>query len=298
MTEEGSSSVTVEWEHRTAGGIEYGGPSPKGVPPGMLASLPRALRTIWTSRRLIWLLATHDYKANFRAQSLGMFWAILNPLITMLTLTMAFMYILRIPIPNFPIFYLSGAVAWNFFIQTLLGSSGAFQSRANLIRRTNFPRYLIPLISLTTQFIAFTVEFGLLYALYFAFPDAYRFGPELLFLPVLLALLILLGTGTGLLAASLNVRFRDVSYVVSAIATLGFWVTPIIYETTMAPDWIVPWFNLNPLAGIVEGMRSIIMHGRIPDLGSLLPAVIASVLFLVLGAAAYRRENLQMADYL
>jgi ABC-type polysaccharide/polyol phosphate export permease len=287
-----------EWVHRTAKGTEYGTASPTGRLPGTIASLSRAFATAWETRRVVWILAVHDYKASFRAQSLGMLWSIFNPLIMLVTLTVAFTMILRIDIPYFPVFYFSGMIFWQFFISSLTGSSTSFVSRGQLVMMTNFPRFLVPVIPLLTKFFDFVVELFLLFGLYLLFPTAFQFGLALLFVPVILLLLVLFTHACALLAASLQVRFRDVQYLVGALGTVGFWTTPILYSTSMAPPWIIPYLRLNPLAGIVEGSRSCIMDGRVPELITLLPAAVGTVLMYALAARVHRRENLTLTDYL
>jgi ABC-type polysaccharide/polyol phosphate export permease len=293
-----SRENSLEWEHRTSRGIEYGAEVPTGRPVASIEAFRRALRQAWQTRRIVWLLAVNDYKSGFRAQSLGMFWAIANPLVMMVTLTVAFTQILRINIPSFPIFYLSGALFWHYFTGTLSSSSQAFLSRSSLVLRTTFPRFMVPAISLVRELFTFGIEFALLFGLYFVFPEGFRFTLALLFLPVIFAILFVFCLGAGLLVASLQVRYRDVQYVVQAITIVGFWTTPILYGTAMAPPWIAPWLRLNPLAGIVEGARSCVLEGRVPELITLVPSVFGAVVLLLLAAHVYRRENLTMADYL
>jgi ABC-type polysaccharide/polyol phosphate export permease len=293
-----ASAGPAVWEHRTAKGVEYGGEVPRGVPPSGLENLFRAVSVAWRTRHLLWLTAINDYKASFRAQSLGMFWSVVNPLVMMLTITVAFTKILKINIPNFPIFYLTGAIFWQFFTSTLSGCTNAFIGKAALVRGTSFPRFMIPAIPIVIATINLVIEFVLLLLLYPIFPSAFAFGPGLLFIPVIFVLLLTLCIGTGLLTASLQVRFRDVTYVVSAVTTIGFWVTPILYSSTMAPTWVIPWLRLNPLAGVVEGVRTCVMDGRLPTLQMMLPTVVGAVVFFLLGAYAYQRENPRIADHL
>jgi ABC-type polysaccharide/polyol phosphate export permease len=227
-----------------------------------------------------------------------MFWSVAQPLVMMTTVAIAFVYILRIPIPNFTIFYLSAAVLWNFLTASVMAGTGALHSRVGLVKRTNFPLPLMPTASVLSQIIGLGMETLLLLAFYFVFPDGYRFSAAWLFLPVLALITMVLATGVSFVTAPLSARYRDVDYIVQSAFTLGFWLSPILYSTSMAPPWLARLLRLNPAAGILEGAREIVMQGRMPDLVSLVPALVAATVFFIFGAAYMRKANLTAADYL
>jgi lipopolysaccharide transport system permease protein len=156
----------------------------------------------------------------------------------------------------------------------------------------------MPVATVLSQVIGLGIETLLLLAVYFVYPDGYTFSAAWLFLPVLALITLLLAAGVTFVTAPLSVRYRDVDYIVQSVFTFGFWLSPILYSTSMAPPWLARLLRLNPAAGILEGAREIVMQGRVPDPVSLVPAIVAAVLFFVFGAAYMRKANLTAADYL
>lgn len=287
-----------EWEHRSARGVAYGGEAPSRKGSGALTSLVSALKLTWRMRETLWVIVVNDFKARYRAQSFGMFWAFAYPLVTMATITIAFTYVLKIPIPNYAIFYLTAAVFWHFFSSTVSAATTSLMSGASMIKRTTFPRFLIVIAPVLSHLISLGLEGILLFALYFVFPDAYQFSITLVALPLLVLLIFLQVAGIGLMTSGLNVHFRDVQYIVNSMMVVGFWVSPLLYSSSMAPPGLAPLLHINPLTGVMDGARDIVMYGRWPDPAYLIPSAIWAVVLFLAGCAVFRRLNLTTADYI
>src|SRR6185503_8068612 len=160
-----------------------------------------------------------------------------------------------------------------------------------------FPRFLVPIATILSNGINFAMETILIVLFYFVFPSAYHFNWTLVFLPVLVAIELLMLVGIGLALSVLNVRYRDVFYITTSALTIGFWATPILYTIEMAPPWLRSVLRLNPLSGVIDGARAVLMRGEIPDLTTLaFGAGVAVVLFVVV-CAIFRRHNLRLADW-
>ncbi len=246
---------------------------------------------------MLWLLSVKDFKSRYRAQALGMFWSFAYPLVMMVTVTLAFEYILKIPIPHFPVFYLIAAVFWQFFTNATLATTGSMMENAALVKRTTFPRFLIPISAVLSHLINLAMEFVLVFGFYLAFPGAYTFSVKLIALPALVLLVVFICIGVGLMTSCLNVRYRDVFYIVTSVITMGFWVSPILYSTSMAPPWLAAILRLNPLAGVMEGARDVIMLGQWPNPAYLVPGLVAAVVLFLMGCFIFNRQNLKLADY-
>jgi ABC-type polysaccharide/polyol phosphate export permease len=290
--------IAGPWVHRSALGVELGGETPTGKPGAAIPAFLAALSVGWRLRETLWVLVLQDFKGRYRAQSLGLFWALAQPLVLMLSTTMAFKYVLRIQIDFFPVFYLIGAIFWQFFANTLTATTGAILNNGGLIKRTNFPRFLFPVSTVLSNFIPFVMEILLVFFFFFLFPGAYQFGPALLALPVLALLLIVMLVGVGFITSVLNVKYRDLYYLVTSFVTVAFWGTPVLYSTAMAPDWLRPFLRLNPVGGVIEGARDIIMHGQWPGAEYLVPAAASALVVFVVGCVVFGRQNLEIADYL
>lgn len=285
------------WVHRTAHGLEIGTETPSGTSQGALSGLISAFGTTWRLRKTLWVLVLKDFKSRYRAQALGLVWSFAYPLVMMATISVAFIYILRISIPNFTIFYLIAAVFWQWFANATLAATGTFVDNASLVKKTTFPRYLLPVAAVLANGINFLLEWLLVFAFFFVFPDAYRFNYTLVALVPLSALQLFLLIGVALITSGLNVRYRDVYYIVTSVITVGFWISPILYATDMAPPTLRLILRLNPLAGIMEGARDVVMHGRWPNPATLLPALLMATVVFLVGCVVFRRQNLRLSDH-
>lgn len=292
-----SRVLAAEWVHRTAHGVELGIEVPTGKVSGSIDAFVGAVRLGWSLRQTLWVLVVKDFKSRYRAQALGLFWSLAHPLVMMVTMTLAFQLVLKVNIPHFPVFYLIGAIIWQFFTNVLLATTGSMTENAALVKRTTFPRFLFPIATTLSHLIHFGMEMGLVFAFFFVFPSSYHFNATLLALPLIVALLIVILIGAGFMTSTLHVKYRDLYYMVTSLITVGFWCTPVLYSTAMAPAWIRPILRLNPVGGAIEGARDVIMNGQWPKAEYLVPAAVIGFVLFFAGCAVFRRQDLEMADY-
>ena len=288
----------ADWVHITPRGTEFGGDDPSGSVRGPLASLIVACATAYRLRATLWILVQKEFKSRYRAQALGLFWSLAYPLFMMITVSFAFVFVLGIKVENFPIFYLIGAIFWHWFSNALLSATSTFHEHGGLVKRTTFPRYLLPIARVLSSFLSFLTEWGLVVAFYFIFPQAFNFTYRVFALPFLCLILFVLLVGVSLLVSVLDVHYRDVYYMVSSVLTVGFWFSPILYPVEKAPEQLRWLFYLNPLTGIMEGARAILMSGNWPNFWQLGAATAVALLVFFVGCAAFRRHNLTLADHL
>jgi ABC-type polysaccharide/polyol phosphate export permease len=285
------------WVHRSALGTEIGVDLPSGKPHGPFEAFALALSEGWALRETLWVLVLKDFKARYRAQSLGLFWSLGHPLVMMVTLTVAFGHILKVQIENFSIVYLTGSIFWQFFTNGTTAGVGSILENGSLVKRTTFPRFLFPVATILSHLIHLGMELVLLFLFYFMFPHAFRFNETLLALPLLVLIEVILLVGVALAASVMHVRYRDTYYLVTSFLTVGFWGTPIIYSVKMAPAWAQPWIRLNPMAGIIEGARAIVMRGEGPAASDLATAGGAALVVFFVGAFIFHSQTVQVADY-
>lgn len=285
------------WVHRTAAGTEIGPDLPSGKSSGPVAAFVTSVAITWELRETLWVLVLKDFKARYRAQSLGLFWSLAYPLVMMVTLTIAFGYVLRVQIPNFSVFYLVGAVFWQFFTNASLASVTSILENGSLVKKTMFPRFLFPIASVLSHLIHLGMELVLLFLFYFVFPHAYTFNVTLVALPFLVLVEVVLLVGMALVTSTMNVRYRDTYYLVSSLMTVGFWATPVIYASHMAPPWAQRWLRLNPVTGIIESARSVVMRGEWPSAQYLLPATGIAIATFFVGCLVFHSQNVRVSDY-
>lgn len=249
----------------------------------------RNLRDLWTYRELLYFLTWRDIKVRYKQTVMGASWAVIQPLVMMLVFAV-FFGLLSVPTDDMPhmLFFYCGLLPWTFFSNAVSQSSISLVANSNLITKVYFPRVLIPAATigacLVDLAVASVILFGLM--LYYGFAP----GVNLLMLPALVFMTLLLSLGLGTWLAALMVKYRDVRHVLPFIFQVWFFVTPIIYPTSVVPErwrWLL---NLNPMAGVVEGVRASVT-GRAFDWGAL--SFSASVTLVVLACSIYAFNRLE-----
>jgi ABC-type polysaccharide/polyol phosphate export permease len=292
------SVESTPWVHVTPSGTVFGGETPAGTMRGPLQSLRLAVVTTYSVRSTVWILVLKEFKSRYRAQALGLFWSLAYPLVMMATISVAFVYVLGVNIANFPIFYLIAAIFWHWFSNALLSATSIFTENGALVKRTTFPRYLLPVSRVLASFLSFLTEWVLVIAFYFDIPDAFTFTYRVVALPLLCLITFTLLVGASLVLSVLDVRYRDVYYMVTSVLTVGFWLSPILYPVEKAPEHLRWLFYLNPMTGVMEGARAVLMHGRWPSLVQLGSSGATACLVFLIGCVVFRRYNLTLADHL
>jgi ABC-type polysaccharide/polyol phosphate export permease len=252
-------------------------------------------------RELFGNLFRRDVQAKYRGSLLGVAWTLANPVLLMAVYLLVFSVLWKTRFGSeghYALFLLVGLSAWIFFATSLQSASRSMLDNANLIRKTRFPRQLVPLSIVATHLISFGVMLLVLLPLNFALLPRVR-ATEWLALPLGLAVVAITG-GLALAVASLNVLFRDVEFLVSALLLPLFFLTPVLYPLSdpqiARHDWVLELIHWgNPLSPVVEALRAPLFYGRLPGLGDTLYTVAAAVAALALGAFVFNRVDDQIA---
>ena len=246
------------------------------------AQLPAVseLRELWRYSDLLRLLVANRIKTRYKRSALGVVWTLLNPLLTTLVLTIAFSYLLRFELKNYPIYLLVGLLFWNFFNQTTNDAMHTLIWGSSLIKRIYVPRAVFAVAVTGNGLINFLFALIPLLVIMLGFHHPIR--PTLLLLPVAILLMSMFTLGFSLLVSTLAVFFVDFVDLLGVILSAWFYLTPIIYPATIIPEKYLPFIQLNPLNNLLGLFRSLIYLGEIPaPLSWLKAAVIASVTLAV-----------------
>jgi len=256
---------------------------------------------VYRYRDLFANLFRRDLHAKYRGSALGVLWTVANPVMLMGVYLLVFGVVWKSPFANgghYSLFLLSGLAVWTFFTAALLSSTRSMLDNANLIRKTRFPRQLVPLSVVAAHLVSFVAMLALLLVVNFVALSRVR-ATEWLAIP-LAALFVALVGGLALAVASLNVLFRDVEFIVAALLVPWFFLTPILYPldgTQIAKHhsarWIIHW--VNPLTPGIEAIRAPLFHGRMPFWGDALYLVAATAVALAAGAFVFNRVDDQIA---
>ncbi|MBV8728296.1 MAG: ABC transporter permease [Acidobacteriia bacterium] len=253
------------------------------------------LRELWEYRELLYFLIWRDVKVRYKQTALGASWAILQPLLAMAVFSLFFGRLARIPsdgIP-YPLFAYCGLVPWMFFANGLTQSSNSLVASSNLITKVYFPRFAIPVASVAAGLVDLLLA-GVVLAGMIVFHRAH-ITPRALLLPLFILLALTASLGVGLWLSALNVRYRDVRYVVPFLTQFWMIATPIAYPSNLLPE---PWrslYGLNPMAGVVEGFRWALFGGV--RSGALFAVSTATAIVLaVTGLIYFRKTETSFAD--
>ena len=258
----------------------------------------RPAETPWLREHaaLLRLFVGNDFRARYRAQAMGVVWSLLQPLVMMSILSLVFSR-WRANEPSYPVLLLIGLLVWQWVSQALNAATLSFVSNADMVKRTVFPRVLLPISSVLSYGLNAAVETLVLLALIPFFPFAFKLTPALLVVPIVLALLVLLLAAAAAVTSVLNVIYRDVAYLVSTGLLILYWLTPIIYLPSDLPErWraILMW---NPLAGVVTALRGAICDGTVPTAMAWLQIVAPTAVALLLGVVVFRHFEREMLDH-
>lgn len=256
---------------------------------------------IYAYRFALHNLVLKDFRIRYRNMSLGILWSVINPLVMLGVLVFIFSYVYpRQDTPYFPVFVLLGLVTYNSLTLCLSATTGCIIENAPLIKKTIFPRIILPLSIILSQFIQVLIQWGLvaLFILLLGVPIKISF----LWVPLILAVHLLFVIGLSLVCATLNVYFRDVLYLVQSALTILFWFTPIFYSLSMVHQKLPRlWYGvyiLNPMAGCVDGLRKAILNQCAPDTVAFGMASAAALAFFFLGFWLFERYQKNFADHL
>jgi lipopolysaccharide transport system permease protein len=253
---------------------------------------------VWRYRELFFILAWRDVAVRYKQTVIGVAWAILRPLLTMVVLTVIFGRVAKLPSDGaapYALTVFAALLPWSLFSMSLSEASNSLTNSANLISKVYFPRLIVPVATMVTAFVDFLISFVILVTLMIY----YRFavGWNLLLLPAFTLLALLASLGPGLWITALNVKYRDFRYLIPFVVQFGLYVSPVGFSSNVIPERWRLLFSLNPMVGVIDGFRWCILDGASaiywPGFALSL-AVVAC--FLWLGVSQFRKMEKTFAD--
>ena len=255
-------------------------------------------KDLWRYRELFAILAWRDITVRYKQTFIGVAWALIRPLLTMVVFTVIFGKLAKLPSQGdapYPILVFAGMLPWQFFSSALGSCSESLIANSNLLTKVYFPRLIVPAAAVITSFVDFLISFAILAGLmvWFQWWPTWR----LLTLPLWVAVAFAASMGAGLWLASLNVQYRDFRYVVPFLVQFGLYVSPVGFSSAIVPAKWQLLYSINPMVGVIEGFRwAIIGKGAlIKPMGFWLSMAI-TILLLITGVLQFRRMEKRFAD--
>lgn len=254
------------------------------------------LKEIWKHRELLYFFSWRDLKVRYKQTAIGILWAVFKPFIAMVIFSVFFGGLAKMPsdgIP-YPIFVYVGLLFWQFFSVSLSQASNSLVSNKEIITKVYFPRLILPISSIITNFVDFLIASGVLVGLMFY----YHYLPNLsglLILPLLILITFIAAMGLGLFLAAVNVKYRDIRYVLPFFIQMLLFVTPVIYPTSITGkySWLLA---MNPMTGVIKAARATILGVASIDWTLLLISGITCLLLLVVGLIYFKRTEKSFTD--
>jgi len=254
------------------------------------------LGELWQYRELLFFLIWRDVKVQYKQASLGVAWAILQPLLTMVIFSVIFGQLAKLPSEGtpYPVFCYAALLPWQLFSGALTRSTSSLVGNANLLTKIYFPRLIIPFSATMSGLVDFGVSFIVLLGLMAYYGIAPTFA--ILWLPLLVLFILVTALSVGLWLSALNVQYRDVQHIIPFVIQAWMYASPVAYSTELIPTG--PWrilYGLNPLVGVIQGFRWALLGGEKPDELMMMSIGLVTTL-LITGLFYFRRMEKTFAD--
>lgn len=253
-------------------------------------------KNLYNYRELLLQLAARQIKTRYKQSVLGILWAILNPLFMMVIFTVIFSYFIKIPsdgIP-YPLFSFCALISWQFFSGAVSSATSSLVGNSSLVQQIYFPREIFPVTSIIASFVDFLIAssiFVLLLVFYKVHITPYAFIAILLI--ILQCFLI---AGISFLGSALNVFYRDVGFALNFLLQIWMYATPVIYPLSVVPEKLLPFYLMNPMVGIIDGYRRVIIQGIPPNWNYMGISAIVTLIVLFFSYWYFKKMESKFAD--
>ena len=234
-------------------------------------------------------LVLRDIRLRYKRSVLGLAWSALSPLAQFLILRLVFGVLIPLDIPRYSSFLATGVLVWNWFQASLVGATGAIVDNRDLVRRPGFPVATLPAVTVTSHLVQFLLALPIL--VIFLLSDGIGLHASILALPLVIVLQFAFTLGLAYALAAVHVTFRDTQYLLNIALQLLFYLTPVFYDLTVLPEAYRPFFRWNPIAGLLEAYRGVLLDGRLPSADALVLPAGAAIAALIVGSALFRRSS-------
>ena len=252
---------------------------------------------LWRFRELFMVLAWRDISVRYKQSVIGILWAVIRPLLTMVVFTVIFGSVAKLPSEGtapYPIMVYAGMLPWFLFATILGDASSSLVQNANMIRKVFYPRIISPVASSLVAVVDFAISFVIFCVLMVVF----QFAPDwkIVFLPLFVVFAVLTALGPALLFAALNVSYRDFRFIVPFVVQFGLYVSPVGFSTEVVPEEWMWLYSINPVVSVIDGFRWCILGESPFNWVSFVTGLAVTLAVLALGFTVFRRTERNFAD--
>jgi len=254
------------------------------------------LAEVWQHLDIIYILALRDIKVRYKQSLIGVGWAVIQPLLTMIVFTAIFAGVVKVPTDGspYPLFSLCALVPWSYFVHAINKSTTCLVHNQDIVKRVYFPRLVLPIAAVVGGLVDFFIAFGLLLVMLFIYGSSPTWA--VLLLPVFLLFTVLTALALGLWLTALHVQYRDVGNALPFFTQVLMFISPVAYPASVIPEKWQMVYALNPMATVINGFRWALLEGQpAPGYSSLVSVAVVFVA-LVGGLYFFRRQEDRFAD--
>lgn len=255
------------------------------------------IKEIYAYREMIFSMVQKDLRGRYKGSFLGFLWTFINPLLQLLVYNLVFSIILRSGVDKYYLFLFVALIPWIFFSSAITGGSVSVIAQKDLVKKIYFPNEVIPISYVTSCFVNMLLGFVVVIGVVI-YSGVYISPLALLCLPVVMIVEYFLALGIAMITSAVTVYFRDLEHILTIIAMAWMYITPVVYDIEICPTeyrWIM---HINPMTSVIIAFRDILYYGRVPEMMTLLEAVVLGVVFLLIGCLVFRKLKRRFAEEL
>jgi len=257
----------------------------------------KTIKELYAYREMIFSLVRRDLNGRYKGSALGFLWTFINPLLQLGVYTMVFSVIMRNGISDYYLFLFVALIPWIFFSTSLSGGSSCIWSQKEMVKKIYFPREVLPIAFVTSQFVNMLLSFLVIFAVLIFSGKGINLI-AILYLPVIMVVEYILALSVAMISSAVTVYLRDVEYILGIVTMAWQFLTPVMYSVDVVPEKMRTVFNLNPMTPVIVAYRDILYYKKIPELGTLVQAVCLGMVLLVVGMVVFSRLKRHFAEEL
>lgn len=248
-------------------------------------------------REMLFSLVRKDLRGRYKGSVLGFLWTFINPLMQLLVYTFVFTVILPAQVEHYSLYLFVALIPWIFFSAAMTGGAGSIVAQKDLVKKIYFPREIIPISYVTSCFVNMLLCFLIIFLVMLVTGATFNLL-AFLCLPIIMVVEYLLALGIAMLSAAITVYFRDLEHILGIVSMIWMYMTPVLYPETLVPERFQKLYHLNPMTSIITAYRDVLYRGVVPQLSTLLEAVILGILFLAVGLLTFSKLKKGFAEEL
>jgi len=251
---------------------------------------------LYRYRDLLWFLTWRNIKVLYAQSIIGIGWAVLQPLFSMLIFTVVFGMFAKMNSDGVPyaLFSFCALVPWSYFSNALLDSGNSLVTQADMLTKVYFPRLVLPLSSVLSKLVDLVIALGVLFGMMLIYQRLPTW--QIIFLPLLIAIMTITAAGMGMFLTSLAIQYRDIKHAMTFIVQLLMYAAPVVYPTTLVPERLQPYYAMNPMVGVIEGFRAALLGTREMPWGWIATGAVMSSIIFIVGLLQFRQQERIFAD--